>query len=281
MLLLHKGIKPLLSLYTSTIYLELIANAEAFNKYNQVMNFLLRVKRAKFVLHEARRWVWKWELIASRINSILTSAGLVLCSDGTVFATYEKEVDCIKKQFDEHFLQPLALGKGNGRQIRLFLYKFTWYKNKHYEDILPVIMDKIRRDKQKEVHVRLDVGESPKKSRRRREDSQNSSAGHRKQSALERLNDTYSPSITKSGPSRTSSRNPSQSRGRSFSRDHHRIRDCLHGIKDSYDDTYSSHRTGTKYRERSRNRDHSRIMKRWRESKSPPSRGSKSSTSNR
>lgn len=39
--------------------LELIANAEALKKYNQVMNFLLRVKRAKFVLDKARRWMWK------------------------------------------------------------------------------------------------------------------------------------------------------------------------------------------------------------------------------
>ncbi|GJS58792.1 hypothetical protein Tco_0653576 [Tanacetum coccineum] len=29
-----------------------------------------------------------------------------------------------------------------------------------YEDIMPVIMDKIRRDKRKEVHARLDFGES-------------------------------------------------------------------------------------------------------------------------
>ncbi|KAL4590979.1 hypothetical protein LXL04_003927 [Taraxacum kok-saghyz] len=39
--------------------LELIANAETLKKYNQVMNFLLRVKRAKFVLDKARRWMWK------------------------------------------------------------------------------------------------------------------------------------------------------------------------------------------------------------------------------
>ncbi|GJV23081.1 hypothetical protein Tco_1375776 [Tanacetum coccineum] len=45
----------------------------------------------------------------------------------------------------------------------------------YYEDILPVIMDKIRRDKRKEVHARLDFEESPKK-RRIREGSQNSSA---------------------------------------------------------------------------------------------------------
>ncbi|GJX63713.1 hypothetical protein Tco_0296613 [Tanacetum coccineum] len=45
----------------------------------------------------------------------------------------------------------------------------------HYEDILPVIMEKIRRNKQKEVHARLDFEESPKK-RRIKEGSQNSSA---------------------------------------------------------------------------------------------------------
>ncbi|GJY37295.1 hypothetical protein Tco_0422673 [Tanacetum coccineum] len=45
----------------------------------------------------------------------------------------------------------------------------------HYEDILSVIMDKIRRDKRKEVHARQDFEESPKKIRIR-EGSQNSSA---------------------------------------------------------------------------------------------------------
>ncbi|KAL8128154.1 uncharacterized protein LOC141721727 [Apium graveolens] len=39
--------------------LELIANTEALKKYNQVMRFLLKVKRAKFVLDKARRWMWK------------------------------------------------------------------------------------------------------------------------------------------------------------------------------------------------------------------------------
>ncbi|CAA3024801.1 gamma-tubulin complex component 5 isoform X2 [Olea europaea subsp. europaea] len=40
--------------------LELIANLEAMKKYNQVMIFLLKVKRAKFVLDKARRWMWKY-----------------------------------------------------------------------------------------------------------------------------------------------------------------------------------------------------------------------------
>ncbi|GJS78117.1 hypothetical protein Tco_0727998 [Tanacetum coccineum] len=38
----------------------------------------------------------------------------------------------------------------------------------HYEDILSVIMDKIRRDKRKKVHARLDFGESPKKKENKR-----------------------------------------------------------------------------------------------------------------
>ncbi|GKC18376.1 hypothetical protein Tco_1020526 [Tanacetum coccineum] len=95
----------------------------------------------------------------------------------------------------------------------------------HYEDILPVIMDKIRRDKRKEVHTRLDFGDNTKISQTTRQGSQNSSAGtwsaryrnpferpkvrdrmkdndgnmfgrlgHRRQSAFDRLSDTYSPS---------------------------------------------------------------------------------------
>ncbi|GJW88562.1 reverse transcriptase domain-containing protein [Tanacetum coccineum] len=47
----------------------------------------------------------------------------------------------------------------------------------HYEDILPIIMDKVRRDKRKEVHTRLDFAESSEKGQRIREGSQNSSTG--------------------------------------------------------------------------------------------------------
>ncbi|TVU49314.1 hypothetical protein EJB05_00622 [Eragrostis curvula] len=39
--------------------LDLIVNTEALKKYNQVMVFLLKVKRAKFVLDETRKWMWK------------------------------------------------------------------------------------------------------------------------------------------------------------------------------------------------------------------------------
>ncbi|GKE84332.1 hypothetical protein Tco_1558074 [Tanacetum coccineum] len=118
-------------------------------------------------------------------------------------------------------------------------------------------MDKIRRDKRKEVHARLDFGESPKKSRRMREGSQNSSVGtlparyrdaserpkmrdrlrsndgnvfgrlgHRRQSAFERLSDTYSPSTTKSGSDRAKSKDHSHSRGRLHRRDSSPSRGC-------------------------------------------------------
>uniref|UniRef100_A0A0D9Y145 Gamma-tubulin complex component n=1 Tax=Leersia perrieri TaxID=77586 RepID=A0A0D9Y145_9ORYZ len=39
--------------------LDLIINTEALKKYNQVMAFLLKVKRAKFILDETRKWMWK------------------------------------------------------------------------------------------------------------------------------------------------------------------------------------------------------------------------------
>ncbi|GKB67716.1 hypothetical protein Tco_0929128 [Tanacetum coccineum] len=71
----------------------------------------------------------------------------------------------------------------------------------------------------------------------------------------ERLSDTYSPSATKFGPSRTDSRDPSHSKGHSLSREHPRIKDRFRGVEES--------------------------VKRWRESESPSSHRSESSTSNR
>ncbi|KAB2627171.1 gamma-tubulin complex component 5-like [Pyrus ussuriensis x Pyrus communis] len=53
------GLDQLNFTYKVSWPLELIANAEAIKKYNQVMGFLLKVKRAKFVLDIARRWMWK------------------------------------------------------------------------------------------------------------------------------------------------------------------------------------------------------------------------------
>ncbi|GJY15922.1 hypothetical protein Tco_0386344 [Tanacetum coccineum] len=171
-------------------------------------------------------------------------------------------------------------------------------------------MDRARHDRRKEVQTRLNFRENPKRTRRERENSSDSRArnspvrfrhersktrgrerhddrnvfnrlSHRRKSEHERLSDTYSPSITKSGPNRASSRDFPSSRGRSPSRDHPQVRHRLRGVEESYDDTYSSHGTRTKYKGRSRDRDHSRSEKRRRESESPLSRRSKSSTSNR
>ncbi|XP_052201708.1 uncharacterized protein LOC127807709 [Diospyros lotus] len=53
------GLDSLKFTYKVSWPLELIANLEAIRKYNQVMCFLLKVKRAKFALDKARRWMWK------------------------------------------------------------------------------------------------------------------------------------------------------------------------------------------------------------------------------
>ncbi|CAK9165066.1 unnamed protein product [Ilex paraguariensis] len=59
------GLESLKFTYKVSWPLELIANTEAIKKYNQVMSFLLKVKRAKFVLDKARRWMWKDRGIAT------------------------------------------------------------------------------------------------------------------------------------------------------------------------------------------------------------------------
>nr|GEW47604.1 hypothetical protein [Tanacetum cinerariifolium] len=147
----------------------------------------------------------------------------------------------------------------------------------HYEDILPDIMDKIRRDKRKEVHVRLDFGETFKKSQRVREGSQNSSDGtlparyrnpserpkmrnrlrHNDENVFDRLGH-------RRGRPRTQDSSPSRDRPRS--------RDRLCGIEESYCNTCSTYRIGAIHRYHSHDRDRSRSMKKGRESESPLSR---------
>ncbi|GJT90900.1 hypothetical protein Tco_1079745 [Tanacetum coccineum] len=151
-------------------------------------------------------------------------------------------------------------------------------------------MEKARRDKRKEFQIKLNFGENSKKTRRERENSLNSRAensparfhpersktlgrerrddrnvfsrlSHRRKSVHERLSDTYSPSTTKSGPSRTDSRDPSHSRGHSLSRERPRMEDRPQGIEESYGDTYSQGNK-TKYRDRSRDEDRFRSIKR-------------------
>ncbi|GJS27003.1 reverse transcriptase domain-containing protein [Tanacetum coccineum] len=118
----------------------------------------------------------------------------------------------------------------------------------HYDDILPIIMDKVCHDKRKECSRKIlsDILLTALKGLDR--------AGHR-------------------------SRDPSRIRGRSPSRDRPRHRDRLRDTEESYDGIYSSQGTRTKYRGPPRDRRRSRSTRIWRESESPPSRGSESSTS--
>ncbi|GJR92150.1 reverse transcriptase domain-containing protein [Tanacetum coccineum] len=108
--------------------------------------------------------------------------------------------------------------------------------------------------------------------------------GHRRQSAFDRLSDTYSPSTTKSGLDKANSRYHSRGRSRphgrgSPSKDRPRSRDCSRGVEESYDHTRSSYGTGTEHGYRSRDRNRSRYVKRGRKSEYPLSRVSESSTS--
>nr|GEX18087.1 hypothetical protein [Tanacetum cinerariifolium] len=144
----------------------------------------------------------------------------------------------------------------NGAETASRINILDFYEE-HYENILPV-MDKIRRDKRREVHTRLDFGDNSRKSRRMREDSQKSSA-KTLESAFKRLSDTYSPSTTKSKPDREYSKDDSYSSGRSHKRNS----------------------SPNRYRPRSRGRSHGveESMKRGRNSESPLSRVLESGTS--
>nr|GEY44176.1 heavy metal-associated isoprenylated plant protein 33-like [Tanacetum cinerariifolium] len=169
----------------------------------------------------------------------------------------------------------------------------------HYEDILPIIMEKVRHDRRKDVHTRLDFGEGPRE--RVREDSYSNARaraskprrvkvqdrlkygsrhvldqlGHRRQSAFDRLSDTYSLSTTKSRPQRKDFRDSPRGRGHtrtlSVSKDDlHKDRECLRRTRESYGDYIShSYRDGGHHHHMNRKRD-----------KSPPSSVSRNDSSN-
>nr|GEW60182.1 reverse transcriptase domain-containing protein [Tanacetum cinerariifolium] len=188
-----------------------------------------------------------------------------------------------------------ARGYGN---LRVNIQEFC---EEYYDDILPIIMEKVRHDQRKDVHTRLDFGEGP--GERIREDSHYSNMrarateperakvqdrlrygdrhvldrlGHRRHSAFDRLSETYSPSTTKSCPQKTDSRDPPRGRSRpralSASRDdRHKDRECFRSTRESYGDSFShSNRDGS----------HHHHMKR-RMDKSPPSSVSRSDSSDR
>nr|GEV15654.1 reverse transcriptase domain-containing protein [Tanacetum cinerariifolium] len=162
----------------------------------------------------------------------------------------------------------------------------------YYEDILPIIMEKVRHDRRKDVHTRLDFREGPRE--RIREDSHYSNTraratepervkiqdrlrygdrhvldrlGHRRQSAFDRLSETYLPSTAKSCPQKTDSRDPPRGRSRyralSTSRDDRpKDRECFRSAREPYGDSFSH-----SYRDRG----HPHHMKRRRDKSSPSS----------
>ncbi|GJZ13132.1 reverse transcriptase domain-containing protein [Tanacetum coccineum] len=133
----------------------------------------------------------------------------------------------------------------------------------HYEDILPIIMEKARHDKRKEVQTRLNFGENSKKTRRERESSLNSRPEN-------------SPTRLHPGKSRTRGRERRDDRN-VFNRLSHRRKSVHERLSDTY--SPSTKKSGPS-RDRSRDKDRGRSVKRWRDSESPSSRGSESSTSN-
>nr|GFC04296.1 hypothetical protein [Tanacetum cinerariifolium] len=146
----------------------------------------------------------------------------------------------------------------------------------YYEDILPIIIERVHHDRRKDVYTRLDFREGPRE--RIREDSHYSNTraratkpewvkvqdclrygdrhvldrlGHRRQSAFDRLSETYSPSTTKSRPQKMDSRDPPRDRSRaralSASRDdRHKDKECFRSTIESYGDSFSySYRDGS------------------------------------
>nr|GEX54641.1 reverse transcriptase domain-containing protein [Tanacetum cinerariifolium] len=162
------------------------------------------------------------------------------------------------------------------------------FDEEHYEDILPIIMEKVRHDRRKDVHTRLDFGEGPKE--RIREDSYYSNTraratepervkvqnrlkygnrhvldrlGHRRQSAFDRLSEIYSPSTTRSRPqkmdSKDSPRGRSRTRSLTASRDgRHKDRESLRSTRESYGDSFPhSYRDESHHHHMKRKRDKS------------------------
>nr|GEZ89415.1 hypothetical protein [Tanacetum cinerariifolium] len=147
---------------------------------------------------------------------------------------------------------------------RVNIQKFC---EEYYEDILPIIMDKVRQDRRKDVHTRLDFEEGSRE--RAREDSHHSSTrakttkpervrvqdrlrydnrrvldrlGYRRQSAFDRLSETYSPSTTKSHPQEADSRDTLRGRNRTHGLNTLRVdrlkdRERFRSIRESYDDS--------------------------------------------
>nr|GEW17443.1 reverse transcriptase domain-containing protein [Tanacetum cinerariifolium] len=157
---------------------------------------------------------------------------------------------------------------------------------KYYEDILPIIMEKARHERLKDVHARLDFGEGPQERTRENSHYSNTRAkktepervkiqdrlkygdhsvfdrlGNRRQSVFDWLSEASSPNTIRSRPQKMNPKDPL--RGRSHARtlgasrgDHNQGVKDFHSTKDSYGDSSSHSRcdknNNTKRRDSSR-----------------------------
>nr|GEU43739.1 reverse transcriptase domain-containing protein [Tanacetum cinerariifolium] len=157
----------------------------------------------------------------------------------------------------------------------------------YYEDILPIIMEKSRHERLKDVHARLDFGEGPRERIRENSHYSNTRAknaepkrvkiqdrlrysdrhvfdrlGNRRQSVFDRLSKASSPNTIRSRSRKMNPRDPprgrSHARTLSASRGHHNrggkgFRSTKESYKDSFSHSYrdESCRNNTKRRDRS------------------------------
>nr|GEU38735.1 reverse transcriptase domain-containing protein [Tanacetum cinerariifolium] len=147
----------------------------------------------------------------------------------------------------------------------------------YYEDILPIIMDKVRRDRRKDVHTRLDFREDPRE--RTREDSHHSSVRARttKPERL-RVQDRL-----RYGDRHVLDRLDSRDHPRGRSRPHRldtsnedcpKDRERFRSVRESYDDSFShSHRDGNRSRHMKRRRDNESLLSSVSKSYSSDGRG--------
>nr|GEX27416.1 hypothetical protein [Tanacetum cinerariifolium] len=154
----------------------------------------------------------------------------------------------------------------------------------YYEDILPIIIEKARHERLKDVHARLDFGEGPRERTKENSHYSNTRAkntkpervkiqdrlkygdrpvldriGNRRQSVFDRLSEASSPNTVRSRPRKMNPKDPL--RGRSHARtlgasrgDHNRGGKGFHSTKESYGDS-SSHSLRDKSHNNTKRRD--------------------------
>nr|GEW45738.1 reverse transcriptase domain-containing protein [Tanacetum cinerariifolium] len=128
----------------------------------------------------------------------------------------------------------------------------------YYEDILQIIMEKVRHDRRKDVHTRLDFGEGPRERIRKIPTIQIQGPETQNQNS-----DTYPPSATKSHTQKADSRNPPRGRSRArtlsvLTDNHHKDRERFRITRESYGDSFShSYRDKSRHHHMKRRRDQS------------------------